>query len=228
MRSPSTRRILHTRALLAAACALAGLAAPLSGLAQVYKCTDSAGRVSYQQAPCPRGSTGGRMQIAQDSGASPGTPEDAAVWQSAVKEGVVVPGMPRRYVQDILGVAREMRPGRPGENAAEVWTYPRDNGALRIGFAKGVVAWQRTDAEGGDVTPADRERVAARAAIAEGGNCSQMLQDAGPADFEETVAAGPGEAARRYTYQPVPAEPRTRTVVLCVNGNVRTVDRYSW
>lgn len=228
MRPRSPRIAAVPRALGVAAFALATLAVVAPAFAQVYKCTDSAGRVTYQQSPCPPGAKGGRMQIATDAGLPEGSAEDEAVWQSAVKDHVVVTGMPRRYVQEVLGAPREMRPGRPGENAAEVWTWPRENGAHRVGFAKGVVAWQRTDADGAEAAPADRARTAARATIAKGDNCSQMLQDLGPADFEETVAAGSGEAARRYTYHPNAAEPRTRTLVTCVNGIVGGVDRYSW
>lgn len=203
----------------------AGLAVSAPAAAQVYKCVDSAGRITYQQLPCPAAAKGGRVELLVDNGSSRGSADDETQWQIAAQEHTVIVGMPRRYVQQALGVAREMRPGRPRESAAEVWSYPRDDEVLRIGFANGVVAWQRVDPPGPDLPPEEVARAAARAAVARGQNCGQVLSDLGNATRAESVTAGVGAAARRYVWDPAPGDARTRTTVVCVNGVVTEVER---
>jgi hypothetical protein len=198
------------------------VSAPAS--AQVYKCVDSANRVTYQQAPCPAAAKGGRVELFVDNGSSRGTADDEAQWQSAAREHTVIVGMPRRWVQQALGAAREMRPGRPGDNAAEVWTYPRDDDVLRIGFASGVVTWHRVEpaAEG---SPQEVARAAQRPAVARGQSCGQVLSDLGNPSSDEQASIGPGAAARRYVWEPAPGDANARTIVLCVNGSVAQVER---
>lgn len=207
---------------LAMAAALA-VSAPVA--AQVYKCVDTAGSVTYQESPCPTAAKGGRVELFVDNGSSRGTADDEAQWQSAAREHTVIVGMPRRYVLQALGAARELRRGRPGDNAAEVWSYSRADDVLRIGFANGVVAWQRVDPPGADLPPAEDARAAARSAVARGQNCDQVLSDLGNATSDGQVPTGPDAAVRRYVWEPAPGDARTRTTVVCVNGLVTEVER---
>ncbi len=201
------------------------LAFSLPASAEIYKCVDSAGRVTYQQTRCPASAKGGRVELFVDNGSSRGAPDEEALWEAAVRDHIVVVGMPRAHVIRSLGNARDMRPGPPGEGAAEVWSYPRDDGVLRIGFARGLVVWQRTDTGAAEASPQDLARAAARAEIARGQNCIQVLADVGNATSEEDVSPEPGTVSRRYTWEPVPGDAHMRTTVLCINGQVAEVER---
>ena len=57
------------------------------------------------------------------------------------------PACRRAYVVRAYGTPQEMRPGRPRENASEVWLYKRSDLELAVGFAKGVVAWTNEPAK---------------------------------------------------------------------------------
>lgn len=221
---PSLSRTRKLSSLLVAAAA-AALALSANAAGQVYKCVDNAGRVTYQQTPCPAAAKGGRVELFLDNGASRGSGDDEAQWEAAAQQHTVVVGMPKRYVQKSLGSARDMRPGRLNENAAEVWAYPRENETLRIGFLSGAVVWQRTDPGTAELSAAERVRIAARAAVSRGQSCDQMFSDLGAADRQEPVPTDPGSVARRFIWEPAPGDERTRTIVVCVNGVVQEIER---
>jgi hypothetical protein len=121
--------------------------------AQVYKCIDSAGRTTYQQTPCPASARGGPVDLVVSNGSGQ-DPAENQRWQGAVQRGEVVEGMPRRFVEQTAGAPAEMRPGRPDENAFEVWTFPRGNQIMLVGMTNGIVVWVRQEYPGG-VAPQD-------------------------------------------------------------------------
>jgi hypothetical protein len=216
------KRPLRLARAVGAAIAIA-LAGPASG--QVFKCVDGAGRVTYQQSPCPAGAKGGPANIVIDNGAPRGGSDNEAQWEAAAQEHTVVVGMPKRFVQKSIGTARDIRPGLPGESAGEVWSYPRETETLRIGFNSGAVAWQRSDPAAGESPSPVEARSAALAGLMPGVECKQMLSDIGNADRVESGPPGNGESARRYVFETPRAREKTRTSVLCVNGMVQTIDR---
>jgi hypothetical protein len=184
---------------------------------------DNAGRVTYQQAPCPA-TAGGRVELFIDNGSSRGAPDDEAQWQAAVRDHVVVVGMPRHHVVMALvphaTCARADRarvPPRCGRIPAMTACCAR----LRARGCR-VAA---TDAGGADVSPQDLARAAARGEVARGQSCIQVLSDIGNATSEEDVAQEPGTVSRRYIWEPVPGDANMRTTVLCINGQVAEVER---
>ena len=199
------------------------LAGPASG--QVFKCVDGAGRVTYQQSECPAGAKGGPANIVIDNGAPRGGNDNEAQWETAAQGHTIVVGMPKRFVQKSLGTARDIRPGRPGENAGEVWSYPRETETLRVGFNSGAVAWQRSDPAAGESPSPIEARAAALAALVPGQECKQALSEIGTADRVEPGSPGSAEGTRQFVYETPRARDRKRTSVLCVNGMIERIDR---
>lgn len=127
--------------LAVAALALA-IGAPAS--AQIFKCTDAQGNVTYQQEACTRGQTAGKVEIF-DNGATRDLPEKEANWQQRANRGDVAVGMPRRYVRQALGAPTTIS-GASEEGANEVWSYRTATRITRIGLRDGNVVWTRNDA----------------------------------------------------------------------------------
>lgn len=122
-----------------------GAAAAPGASAQVFKCTDAEGHVTYQQEPCPTHQKGGKVDLL-DAVTARESPEREAQWAAAAREGSLRNGMPRAWVRKVLGDPAEMRPGRIEENALEVWTFPAVDGRrMRVGFVGGNVAWFRNE-----------------------------------------------------------------------------------
>ena len=122
------------RAVVVAAIA-ASVAAPAA--AQVYKCIDRAGRVTYQQQPCPDAQTGGPMSsIIVDNSRTQAGDDENADWTEHIKRKQVVQGMPRAVVIQAYGSPQEMRPGRARENATEVWSYRRPTSPRPLGSTR--------------------------------------------------------------------------------------------
>jgi len=192
-------------------------------LADVYKCTAAGGRVTYQQAPCPPGSTGGRPVLAIDNGSSRAASKDERDWESAVKAKSVVIGMPRNYVLQALGPPPDVRIGSAADNAAEIWSYPQGPETLRIGLTNGIVAWQKLDASAtADAAPPSR-LIDLRRAVAPGVSCAQTIADLGPPDVDETDRTA--RPYRRLTWGATQDDPKGTMFVTCLEGLVTEARR---
>jgi hypothetical protein len=205
--------------------ALIALACPAVVDAQVYKCVDRAGRTTYQQQPCPEAQKGGRLSLSVDSGSmqqrGDATPADLDP-QARLKK--IVPGMTRAAVAQAHGAPQEMRPGRPGENAPEVWIYRRTDLAGRIGFREGVVAWVSDDVQA-DGTVNTGAVGTPRQALAVGTPCAAAEGSLGAAEtLEEDYDSASARKVLRMIWPPTTADPE-RTVVTCDGGVIARVDR---
>lgn len=214
----ATRRIL-------AGIAAAALASPLA--AEVYKCVDAQGHVTYQEEPCKGGQRGGAVDLKDALTIRPSAPEPG--WSIPAREGRVLVGMPKPFVTEALGKPAEIRAPRSGESGNEVWVYPKAGQVTRVGFQNNAVAWIRSDSVQADkpsgAPAADREsRV--RDALQVGRPCSAVLQEAGAADREEPLAAGTMSGAR-YVYAFDAVNANAYAAFVCLGGRVTSVERYT-
>jgi hypothetical protein len=211
---------------------LAGIAAvamspPL--WAEVYKCVDAQGHVTYQEEPCKGGQRGGAVDLKDALTVRPSTAEPG--WSIPAREGKVLAGMPKPFVAEALGKPAEIRAPRSGENGNEVWVYPPKAGQVtRIGFQNNAVAWIRSDSVQPDkaaagAPPNDRE-ARVRDALQVGRPCSAVLQEAGAADREEPLSAGTMSGAR-YVYAFDAANANAYAAFVCLGGRVTSVERYT-
>lgn len=206
---------------------LAGLAALLGACAgaqaQVYKCVDSAGRTTYQKGPCGETQKGGRVELMLGNGSSlanEGDPERE--WGERAKRKQVSAGMPRAFVVRAHGTPQEMRPGRPRENASEVWLYRRSDLELAVGFVKGVVAWTsepgKLDIEP-DPVPSRRQLATVDRA------CNELAAEMGaPDSVSNALDDLTGRTVELRQWEPAPGD-RETTIVTCLDGKVLRVDR---
>lgn len=205
------------RAVVVAAVA-AGVAAPVA--AQVYKCVDRAGRITYQQKPCPDAQTGGPMSsVIVDNGRTQAG-EDANVdWTDHIRRKEVVPGMPRAVVIQAYGSPQEMRPGRARENATEVWSYRRPDLASTIGFSKGTVAWLNDN-------PADKPAPdTPRQTVHHGMPCGSLAGAIGaPTNVAEVFDETLLRKVMRHQWDPTP-EQRETLVVTCADDKIERIER---
>ena len=222
----------RTLSLLAGALALGALAPAAS--AQVYKCVDATGHVTYQQTPCPPAQRGGQLELFLDNGSGRDTPDVEARWKAIADAHDVVTGMPKRWVQLSLGAPGEVRPGTTADNASEIWIYPSSTQVLRVGFLANVVAWTRSESTLGTGTTGTTTEAAdaMRSRVAADRNCDEVLSELGlPQGQEPTrVTVGTGGTLRsaegvRYSYEPVPNGLPTRLSFVCVDGRVVSVAR---
>lgn len=242
MKSGTRRRIASVAAGLAALVLQGG-----GGVVQaqsVIKCADADGNITYQDSACTAGQAGRAIALPKAE-----SRDDAAAWEAAAKEAKVTAGMPKRWVLRARGAPIEIRPGRPGENATEIWRYGTKDGVTLIGFAGSNVAWQRDDnlpsravvaaspAASGKAAAAGSTAPAGSAAPAEaatrgpqnrrfviaGRYCEHVFAEIGTADRQEALpVAGAGN---RYVYEPVPGDPQMRTSFSCIGGKVADVER---
>jgi hypothetical protein len=216
-----------------AACAIILAAYAAGAGAQVYKCVDARGQVTYQQEPCAGGTSGGPVQLNDALKVRPAG--DEATWSAAAREGKPLVGMPKPFVIAASGEPREIRVPRAGEGGTEVWVYAKGGQVMRIGFAgTGVVAWIRSDAAAAEAPgtaplaarPADRA-TRVREALNIGKPCAAVLAEAGPADREEPLAVGGvAGSGTRYVYSFDPANANAYAAFVCVGGRVTGVERY--
>jgi hypothetical protein len=213
-------------------CALIAAAVPAS--AQVFKCVDPGGHVTYQQAPCPVAHKGGPLELFLDNGSGKDTPDVEARWKAIAEAHDVAAGMPKRWVQISLGAPAGVTQGTPADAASEIWTYPTGTSVMRVGFVGGVVAWSRSDSTLGTgttgMTTADAD--AARSRVAADRNCDEVLGELGnPTSQEPTrVTVGTGGTLRsadgmRYSFEPIPGGLPARLSFVCVDSRVVSVAR---
>lgn len=209
---------------------------PCVAQAQVFKCVDRTGHVTYQQSPCTGGQSGREIALPEPVVARPGVQSSEraeALWHAAAREGRAVVGMPKPFVTQGMGSPAEIRAPRTGEAGSEVWVYPKGAQVTRIGFQDNAVAWMRNDASapekaanGRPAAPADRE-TRVREALAVGKTCTAALQDAGAPDREEALSVGQGAGAgTRYVYVFDTGNVNAYAAFVCLDGRVTSVERY--
>jgi hypothetical protein len=191
--------------------------------AQVYKCVDRAGRTTYQQAPCADAQKGGRVELMLGNGSSQGSEGDGdREWSERAQRKEVRAGMPRAYVVRAYGTPQEMRPGRPRENASEVWLYKRSDLELAVGFSKGVVAWTNEPAKldiEPDPLPSRRQLATVNRA------CGELAAEMGePNSVSKSLDDQSGRTVELRQWDPAPGD-RETTIVTCLDGKVLRVDR---
>jgi len=224
----------------------AALLLAVAGLAhgQVYKCVDAGGRTTYQQEPCAKTEKGARVDLQTDNGSTRDSAALEAQWAAASKQGQVLAGMPKRYVQAAYGTPVEVRGGSTTDRVSEVWVFRAPSGGRRVGFLDGRVAYDRPDE--GSVAPPTPEEIAdtssrrdaspnvlARRAIAPGRDCGGVINDAGRPDRSEGIQSpsqGPGGTmimtpGMRHIYDDDGSAPPHAMAFTCVNGLVTDVER---
>lgn len=224
--------------------AVALLAAAGLAHGQVYKCLDGGGRTTYQQEPCPKNEKGARVDLQTDNGSSRDSAAMEAQWAAAAKQGQVVAGMPKRYVQSAYGTPTEIRGGSATDRVSEVWIFKNPGGGRRVGFLDGRVAFDRgEDMSSTPPTPeelADTSsrrdagpQVVSRRGIAPGRDCGSVLGESGPPDRSEGVQLpGPmrnGQmtvtAGMRHVYEDDGNQPPRPMAFTCSGGKVTDVER---
>jgi hypothetical protein len=218
------------------------LALPLAPAdAQVFKCVDAAGNVTYQQEACAGGAKGAAVDLKTDNAQSQDPGDRDGRWRTAAQQGQVIQGMPKRWVQQALGQPREIRRGTAAENVPEVWVYQTPNGPMRVAFRTNAVEWTRTDPPTGPAAPppsppavlaatAGGPSVAgetARSRVAADRKCDEVTAELGPPSKLETIQ-GTGERpaeTTRYTYEPLAGGLPLRLSFTCVDGRVTSVAR---
>jgi hypothetical protein len=212
--------------------------------AQVYKCVDTSGRTTYQQEPCAKTEKGARVELQTDNGSSREPAALEAQWASAAKQGQIVTGMPKRFVQAAYGTPTEIRGGSSTDRVSEVWIFRHPGGGRRVGFLDGRVAFDRGEDASAQPPSADEladtssrrdasPAVLARRAITPGRDCGSVINDAGPPDRSEGMQApspGPGGAmtltpGMRHIYDDDGSAPSRAMAFTCVNGVVTDVER---
>ena len=195
--------------------------------AQVVRCVDAAGNITYQDAPCERGQTARNVTLP-----SAETRDNAAAWEAAARDGRVIKGMPKRWVIRARGTPLEIRPGSARDDATEIWRYVGRDGSLLVGFAGSDVQWIRDDSarrsEPVSASPSTASAVRGpenRRFVIAGRYCEHVIAEIGPPDRQEPLAFAAGEAGFRFFYEPVTGDPQMRTVFSCIGGKVADVER---
>jgi len=96
--------LLHLAACVLSLVALVAIPAG----AQIFKCSDNAGNVVYQNETCPKNTKATRVDIFDNSWTADRTEKDAA-WQRQATAHRVVAGMPLHWVREALGEPIEVR-----------------------------------------------------------------------------------------------------------------------
>jgi hypothetical protein len=115
------------------------LATPAS--AQIFKCTDASGNVTYQNEACAKNLKAGRVDIFDNSWTADRA-EKEAEWRRNAASRRVVTGMPQRWVREALGEPAEIRNTATG-GAAEVWSYNLPDRNVQVGVLAEQVVWVR-------------------------------------------------------------------------------------
>ena len=182
------------------------VAAPAA--AQILKCTDGSGNVTYQNEPCPKNVKAGHVDIFDNSWTADRA-EKEAEWRRNATAHRVVTGMPLRWVRDALGEPAEVRDTTTA-GAAAVWLYNFPDRSVQVGILADQVLWFR---ETPMIGPAARvlpgpERPAPDRAPAEP---LRSAPDRAPAEALRTVPdRAPAEPLRTVPDR-APAEPLRAT-----------------
>src|SRR5215470_14680388 len=136
----SRRRLSHPRcALLLLAAVPALLASTVA--AEIFKCTDQAGNVTYTNEKCPSGAKAGKVDIFDNNWTASRSEKDAE-WQRNASQHRVLTGMPARWVREALGDPAETRETTTG-GATELWVYNLSDRGVQVGMLDNQVVWVR-------------------------------------------------------------------------------------
>lgn len=221
--------------------AILGLAlvTALPANAEVFRCVDGNGRTTYQQTPCAQNEKGVRVELTPDNGVGGDPPELVAKWTAAARQGQVLPGMPRRYVQSARGAPTEVRAGTAADRVSEIWIYRNPGGSRTIGFLDGRVQWERGEEASSDPSmPDDAGTAGVRQgeggglrSVEAGQDCDRALSAAGPPSTSDKILLpkqGPdGRVVQvpgmRYVFDR--GDPPERVALICRDGMVLDVSR---
>src|SRR5436309_393379 len=143
--------------------------------AQILKCTDGSGNVTYQNEPCPKNEKSGRVDIFDNSWTADRA-EKEAEWRRNAALHRVVAGMPLRWVRDALGEPTEVRDTATA-GAAEVWLYNLPDRSVQVGILADQVLWFReTPMVGPPARVSPLERPALDSATAEASRATSETQ----------------------------------------------------
>ncbi len=215
------RSVVPAHGVWLVALALGGFALPAA--AQVYKCVDKAGRITYQQQPCPGAQKEARVDLQINNGRV--QDDDAGGdWAAKASRKEVGVGMPRAFVVQAYGTPQEMRAGRTQENAVEVWRYRRKDLDLALGFNKGIVAWTKnSSAEDPEFEPDPEPSRRKNFHVAR--KCAEIEAEAGaPTTVVQELDEALARRVSRYIWEAEPGD-RERTTVTCLDGVVARVER---
>jgi hypothetical protein len=138
----SHRRFRPRPARVAAGLACLGAAlVALPAAADIFKCIDSGGNVTYQNEKCPTGAKSGKVEIFDNNWTADRT-EKEAEWQRNANNHRVVTGMPAKWVRESLGEPGEIRETTVG-GATELWLYNLPDRAVQVGMRDNEVLWSR-------------------------------------------------------------------------------------
>jgi len=132
-------RLSRASALLVFALPVAASAADNN--AQIFKCTDASGNVTYQNEPCPKASKSGRIELF-DNRWTATKEEREAEWRRNASERRVVTGMPAKWVRQALGEPTEIRDTTTA-GAAQLWLYTLPERSVQVGMLNDQVLWFR-------------------------------------------------------------------------------------
>ena len=170
--------------------------------AQILKCTDDSGNVTYQNEPCPKNVKAGRVDIFDNSWTADRV-EKEAEWRRNAAQHRVATGMPLRWVRDALGEPAEVRDTATA-GAAEVWLYNFPDRSVQVGILADQVLWFRetpvpgpvarvspgSDRPAPDRAPAEPLRAMPEAPRAAPDISRSALASPSPADSTRAVARG--------------------------------------
>jgi hypothetical protein len=109
--------------------------------AEIFKCTDQAGNITYQNEKCPSGTKAGKVDLFDNSWTATRGEKDAE-WQRNAAEHRVLTGMPARWVREALGDPAETRETTTG-GAKELWVYNLSDRSVQVGMLENQVLWVR-------------------------------------------------------------------------------------
>lgn len=215
--------------LLARLLVIVAAAVAFPALADVVKCIDADGNITYQDIPCDPGQAGRNVAMPKAE-----TNEDTGPWEAAARDARIVRGMPKRWVLRARGTPTEIRPAGAREDATEIWRYAGRDRATLVGFTGPTVSWVREDAlrrtDTAAAPPAPTVDAAVRGAhnrrfVIAGRYCEHVFAEIGPPDRQEAIDAAGAAAATKNYYEPQTGDPQMRTVFTCAGGKVAEVER---
>lgn len=109
--------------------------------AEIFKCTDPTGNVTYQNEKCPTGTKAGKVDIFDNNWTASRGEKDAE-WQRNASQHRVLTGMPARWVREALGDPSETLETTTG-GATELWAYNLSDRNVQVGMLDNQVVWVR-------------------------------------------------------------------------------------
>src|SRR5258706_7488208 len=109
--------------------------------AEIFKCTDQAGNITYQNEKCPSGTKAGKVDIFDNNWTASRSEKDAE-WQRNASQHRVLTGMPARWVREALGDPAETRETTTA-GATELCVYNLSDRSVQAGMLDDQVVWVR-------------------------------------------------------------------------------------